>query len=650
MKKIIIFLSLLFVPVFVSATIDQNLYYGIKQNNEVKELQQFLIGKGFLTGSATGNFYSLTFSAVKKYQASKNINTTGYVGPLTRQAINNDLSSANSVPNSVPNSAPAGIPAPLTGSLNLLPAASYASQTVTAPQTNFKLSEFALTNNTTEAIDLKTIEIDLAIGSDLYISNLYITNLYVEYGSARTAVLSSVAHNNYWTINYQLPAGQTINLSVYGSVNSSIPLNSTVNTSLLVSGVSKISATSVSTNSNAVLAGQTITFGSSSLTVAKDSSTPLAKIFTASQRIVAGEFQFTSSGESYTISELKFIVPNFNAGTVISGAVLADIATNAILASGRKTTYSGSDCVFSFNVNVPVSLNSSKNLTIYYDLSAIVNSGSAGVNMTPVLFYVKATNSRGTIIDGVAANYGNIAAPYGGIALPGAGVAGNDIYVFKSIPVFAASSSNTSVLNNSNVNLYTFSIAADAKGEISVKQLIFTITINDPNRVYPHINKFSLLKGDKDYTSSVAIGESINNNYIGLTNDSGIGAGTHTVAMTFNREETIPAGKIQTYTLMAYTDNFINSSSGASSISTSVPADAAPSNNGSYLRMVFNNVYGLAKTSTDIFVTNYNLLWSDKSAFAFSAHSDINNFSTNDWYNGFGVSSLPLPSQTITAK
>lgn len=99
MKKIIILLSLLFIPWFASATISTNLSYGLRNNADVKQLQEFLIGKSFLAGTATGNFYSLTSSAVKKYQASKNIKPTGSVGMLTRTAINNELASQSLVNN-----------------------------------------------------------------------------------------------------------------------------------------------------------------------------------------------------------------------------------------------------------------------------------------------------------------------------------------------------------------------------------------------------------------------------------------------------------------------------------------------------------------------------------------------------------------------
>ncbi len=101
MKKLLLVVSLclLLAPAFTFASIDNNLYYGLQKNSDVKQLQEFLIDKSFLTGSSTGNFFSLTLKAVKAYQASEGINSTGYVGTLTRTAINNDLATQLSASN-----------------------------------------------------------------------------------------------------------------------------------------------------------------------------------------------------------------------------------------------------------------------------------------------------------------------------------------------------------------------------------------------------------------------------------------------------------------------------------------------------------------------------------------------------------------------
>lgn len=71
---------------------ESNLYFGLRDNAEVKRLQEFLEKKNFLLpGFTTGNFYSLTLKALKAYQAASGLPATGYFGPLTRTKINAEL-------------------------------------------------------------------------------------------------------------------------------------------------------------------------------------------------------------------------------------------------------------------------------------------------------------------------------------------------------------------------------------------------------------------------------------------------------------------------------------------------------------------------------------------------------------------------------
>jgi len=536
-------------------------------------------------------------------------------------------------------------PTPLSGALNLLLDTSYPNQSVTAPQSKFKLAEFSLTNNTTETINLKTIEVDLATNSDFYLTNIYVRNLYIVYGSNKSNIFNSIAYKNYFYIKFQLLVGQTIDLSVYGDVNSSIPLNSIIRSNILVTGVTAISTATVYTNSNTVLSGQNIIFVKGSLVVVQDSSTPPSKIVAANQIVDAGKFKFTAIGDSYTISELKFIIPSPGVILTISDVVLSDTITQDLFVS-KPVLVSGndSDYVLDFNVNISVSLSSSKSITLYYNLKSDINPDGADTNIKPILIYVKATNDRGVLMDGAAADYKNIiVASDNSIKLPTSGVTFNDIYIFKSTPIFTTASSNTSALNGSNIDLYTFNIGADPNGDIAIKQLTFTITITNKNDRYPHLNNFAFLKGNSDYANLVAIQTFEDNNYIGLASNVSIWPGENTVIVSFYKHEIIPAGKTQTYTLKAYANSFFTSSKGTDSITTFIPSDTTKSNSGSYLRMIsFSNVYGLSPTSQDISVIKYNLLWSDQSG--------LNVYSSENWYNGFKVLNLPLSKQTVNVK
>jgi len=65
-----------------------DLGYGMS-NDDVMELQKRLTEEGVYTGPITGYFGDLTLAAVKLYQAKHNIIQTGFVGILTRTALNN---------------------------------------------------------------------------------------------------------------------------------------------------------------------------------------------------------------------------------------------------------------------------------------------------------------------------------------------------------------------------------------------------------------------------------------------------------------------------------------------------------------------------------------------------------------------------------
>lgn len=64
---------------------NKNLWIGMN-NSDVKELQKRI---GMIASYQTGYFGAITFTAVRAYQASKRITTTGFVGQLTRAALNN---------------------------------------------------------------------------------------------------------------------------------------------------------------------------------------------------------------------------------------------------------------------------------------------------------------------------------------------------------------------------------------------------------------------------------------------------------------------------------------------------------------------------------------------------------------------------------
>ncbi len=87
MKTFISVLAIVSTLSLASASIDISLKQGMR-GQEVTELQQFLNEKGFLVSSSSGFFGTLTLKAVKAYQLSVGLPTSGFVGLMTRTKIN----------------------------------------------------------------------------------------------------------------------------------------------------------------------------------------------------------------------------------------------------------------------------------------------------------------------------------------------------------------------------------------------------------------------------------------------------------------------------------------------------------------------------------------------------------------------------------
>lgn len=74
-----------------SAALNGDLHYGLTNDVYVIQLQTLLKNQGIYTGPTTGNFFGLTQTAVKIFQAKNGLPVTGYVGPLTRNALNSSV-------------------------------------------------------------------------------------------------------------------------------------------------------------------------------------------------------------------------------------------------------------------------------------------------------------------------------------------------------------------------------------------------------------------------------------------------------------------------------------------------------------------------------------------------------------------------------
>lgn len=66
----------------------KKLKYGMRNNTDVKKLQELLYKRGYLIDAPSGNFLAKTKSALMKYQKEHGLPATGICGDLTRQLLN----------------------------------------------------------------------------------------------------------------------------------------------------------------------------------------------------------------------------------------------------------------------------------------------------------------------------------------------------------------------------------------------------------------------------------------------------------------------------------------------------------------------------------------------------------------------------------
>lgn len=310
-----------------------------------------------------------------------------------------------------------------SGSLTLAKDQSYGNQSVVVPTTASLLGSWSLTSGTSEAINLDTIQVDLTFADEFAAADL--ANVYVMYGTKKTsskATVSATAGANTWSISESMPANSSLTFKVYGDVATGAVVTTTaadtVIPSLLVSGTTP-SGTAVNTNSNAVLAGQTITaLTSGTLTVSLDSNTPVAAQAVAGSTPADGalKVKLAASNEDMYVKKLTIYVNTSANSAAVASMNLAWATTSngtyttvgtdqTAVNDGTNPAYATWNLSGSTRVAVP------KNGTVYLKVTpTYVSSGQTAVTgLTPKLFVgevqaegtstLSAGNATGTLIN-----------------------------------------------------------------------------------------------------------------------------------------------------------------------------------------------------------------------------------------------------------
>ncbi|AKM84902.1 MAG: hypothetical protein VE98_C0001G0448 [candidate division Kazan bacterium GW2011_GWA1_50_15] len=246
------------------------------------------------------------------------------------------------------------------------------------------------------------------------------------------------------------------------------------------------------------------------------------------------------------------------------------------------------------------------------------------------------------------------------------GISANDQYLYKSKPTVTYVPVGTSTIANGSDNaIFSFSVTADAAGEIALKEITFGYDIIDNvgTNNTPYAGTFTFWRGSTDITGTVSVlnsgGTSIE------TGGSTLAEGSGTFHVVWDQagtdsEESIGLGATKTYTVKATLAGF------------STPADddyirvrvdgeaAAPTATYVYMTDIDDSAgldVGLnVSTGEDATEEAAAFVWSDVSAInhLYTLADDTNGgtdvpASSADWTSGYLIKNLPTAYSQLTA-
>ena len=527
------------------------------------------------------------------------------------------------------------------GGLTLSQLPSFTAQTVVAPLTAQKIAHFTLAANTTEDVNVTAINVTANA-----VVSTYGSNLYVVYGGVTSSTKATIAASNSWSINYNLPAGQSIDLIVYSDFNSSS--SGTAIATVDADGTTVSSA--VTADSSGTVAGQSIVFSSGAFAGAF-ASTPQNQIVAGAQEVEIGRWKFTSSYQEYTIKEIK-IDPDIGANSSdnseagIDSVSLKDGSTVLATQSFNAVNTTGSTGGYYFTgLSVKVPASTSKTLTVVATITIpSATAGNSGLRIQPSLTYVKEMNPQGTTSTAIDNTTSSNKAD------------ANSTYVYRTIPTITKEAlTSTTLINGAAVDLFKFRVAAPSQGDVFIKQFKIDLSWTDGGGATDNLEleSLKLYKDGVDITTVVTIQDED----LGLSAEdtTGVTEGNANIIVVWDgaTEDTISAGSSTVYTIRGTPQGFnvtdAATYAGSDSVSLTFNADAADVTFGSttvdYIGYINTDstdqvgsilsLYTSATASTSAEAAN--MIWSDGSAVA---HSSSTTAGTGDWTNSYLLQSL----------
>lgn len=349
----------------------------------------------------------------------------------------------------------------VTGSMTLSKNGNYANQTTPLPQTQYKLGSYNLLGSTSEEVTVNSLDIKVSASSSLFdyskVNNVKAMIAGQMFGSIKATLGSGTST---FSGSYTVKKGETVAVEFWADLQtpgSGAASGEYIATNICANGTTVNSSSSVTV----CTAGQTLTYGTGSFTIAADASTPVAALISGSQTKTVAMFKYTATNDAYTISELVF---GLTAYTSVTSVVVKDGNTTVATGPGGTATVTLS------NLNIKVDANTSKVLTVDLVLGNVaIGAGQSGENVKVTVSSTKyAPSSTGVVSTDTS-------------QVP----AGNNMYVVKAVPTITNVSLPSGALVAGSNTLAKFTITSNG-GSIGWTHMVFTyatssgVTITTP--------------------------------------------------------------------------------------------------------------------------------------------------------------------------
>lgn len=445
----------------------------------------------------------------------------------------------------------------------------------------------------------------LALPYDLSNVKLYVDGVpfsIVNNFDATTSVADTITYNLSGNDEFVIPKGTTVLVHVMADISASATTGDhIVDLSTITAQGNDTGETITSVPSGA---GQAMTLAANgTLTTSLDSSNPDASLIAAGSTGVL--LTVLKMEATYEDIELDTIMLTADVTTAASSSVNDYVKLYLYDEDGNKVVETTPTSSVTYTITVPDYVESNGNWVSGFK---VANEDTNGAKL-----YVKADFS--SIGSGLAGTSGAQVGWKVGNALDiiatgkesgqGATEAGtansNTHWVYKSVPTVAMVDLPTTILGNGTKTISKFSVTADAKGDIDLKKLSFTVATTSCVLGDSTIILYDVTGSDTAMNTAVSSGAS------GL------------VEIVFTNPRTVSAGQTKTFELRG---TISGAGTAGDTVSTELMGDAV------FATETYPDTYALINAGAQ-----NDFIWSDMSA---TSHA----ITTSDWTNGYLVDGL----------